>query len=138
MQNYLTNYNLPDNKGHFEEYGGKFVPETLIPALHELEKKYLISKKDDLFQKELSTLLKEYSGRETPLYFAKKISKSLNTNIWLKREDLNHTGAHKINNALGQVLLANRMGKKRIIAETGAGQHGVATAAAAAKFAEAA
>ena len=134
MQNYLTNYNLPDNKGHFEEYGGKFVPETLIPALHELEKKYLISKKDDLFQKELSTLLKEYSGRETPLYFAKKISETLNTNIWLKREDLNHTGAHKINNALGQVLLANRMGKKRIIAETGAGQHGVATAAAAAKF----
>ena len=134
MQNYLTNYNLPDSKGHFEEYGGKFVPETLIPALHELEKKYLISKKDDLFQKELSTLLKEYSGRETPLYFAKKISQTLNTNIWLKREDLNHTGAHKINNALGQVLLANRMGKKRIIAETGAGQHGVATAAAAAKF----
>ena len=119
MQNYLTNYNLPDNKGHFEEYGGKFVPETLIPALHELEKKYLISKKDDLFQKELSTLLKEYSGRETPLYFAKKISETLNTNIWLKREDLNHTGAHKINNTIGQ---------------TGAGQHGVATAAAAAKF----
>ena len=125
---------MPDKHGHFEEFGGKYVPETLIPALDELEQEYLKSKKDKNFQKEFFNLLKHYGGRPTPLYLAKNISEELGFNVWLKREDLNHTGAHKINNALGQILLAHRMGKKRIIAETGAGQHGVATAAAAAKF----
>ena len=127
-------YNQPDNRGHFEKFGGKYVPETLIPAINELEKLYLETKKDSVFQKELSQLLKNYSGRPTPLYFAHRISKELAYNIYLKREDLNHTGAHKINNALGQILLAKRMGKKRIIAETGAGMHGVATATVAAQF----
>ncbi|OUW75465.1 MAG: tryptophan synthase subunit beta [Flavobacteriaceae bacterium TMED204] len=125
---------MPDKHGHFEEFGGKYVPETLIPALDELEQEYFKSKKDKNFQKEFFNLLKYYGGRPTPLYLAKNISGELGFNVWLKREDLNHTGAHKINNALGQILLARKMGKKRIIAETGAGQHGVATAAAAAKF----
>ena len=134
MDSLVKKYNMPDKHGHFEEFGGKYVPETLIPALDELEQVYLSSKKDKNFQKEFFNLLKHYGGRPTPLYLAKNISDELGFNVWLKREDLNHTGAHKINNALGQILLAHRMGKKRIIAETGAGQHGVATAAAAAKF----
>ena len=134
MDSLVKKYNMPDKHGHFEEFGGKYVPETLIPALDELEQEYLKSKKDKNFQKEFFNLLKHYGGRPTPLYLAKNISEELGFNVWLKREDLNHTGAHKINNALGQILLAHRMGKKRIIAETGAGQHGVATAAAAAKF----
>ena len=134
MDSLVKKYNMPDKYGHFEEFGGKYVPETLIPALDELEQEYLKSKKDKNFQKEFFNLLKHYGGRPTPLYLAKNISVELGFNVWLKREDLNHTGAHKINNALGQILLAHRMGKKRIIAETGAGQHGVATAAAAAKF----
>ncbi len=127
-------YNQPDNRGHFEKFGGKFVPETLIPAINELEQLYSEVKDDPLFQDELSSLLKHYSGRPTPLYFAKRISEELGFNVYLKREDLNHTGAHKINNALGQILLARRMGKTRIIAETGAGMHGVATATVAAQF----
>ena len=127
-------YSQPDNRGHFEKFGGKFVPETLIPAINELEQLYSEVKDDPLFQDELSSLLKHYSGRPTPLYFAKRISEELGFNVYLKREDLNHTGAHKINNALGQILLARRMEKTRIIAETGAGMHGVATATVAAQF----
>ena len=127
-------YKQPDKSGHFEEFGGKYVPETLIPAINELEQLYSEVKHDNTFQAELSSLLKHYSGRPTPLYFAKRISEELGFNVYLKREDLNHTGAHKINNALGQILLAQRMGKKRIIAETGAGMHGVATATVAAQF----
>ena len=127
-------YRQPDKRGHFEEFGGKYVPETLIPAINELEQLYSEVKHDNPFQAELSSLLKHYSGRPTPLYFAKRISEELGFNVYLKREDLNHTGAHKINNALGQILLAQRMGKKRIIAETGAGMHGVATATVAAQF----
>ena len=134
MDKQFKDYNLPDERGHFEKFGGKFVPETLIPALEELENYYTVAKQDELFQDELSGLLNNYSGRETPLYFATQLSEELGFNVWLKREDLNHTGAHKINNALGQILLARRMGKKRIIAETGAGQHGVATATVAALF----
>ena len=98
---------MPDKHGHFEEFGGKYVPETLIPALDELEQEYLKSKKDKNFQKEFFNLLKHYGGRPTPLYLAKNISEELGFNVWLKREDLNHTGAHKINNALGQILLAH-------------------------------
>jgi tryptophan synthase beta chain len=125
--------NLPDKKGHFAKYGGRFVPETLMPALIELEKAYKQYRKDKDFLKDLSLLQKNYIGRPTPLYHAKKLSKELGgAKIYLKREDLCHTGAHKINNALAQALLAKRMGKKRIIAETGAGQHGVATATGAA------
>ena len=134
MTNNIKNYNYPDSSGHFEEFGGKYVPETLIPALDELEEHYLNQKSNKSFQNNLNNLLKYYGGRETPLYLAKRISKELGYNVWLKREDLNHTGAHKINNALGQMLLAIEMNKTRIIAETGAGQHGVATAACAAKF----
>lgn len=124
---------LPDKKGHFGIFGGKYVPETLMAPLEELEKAYLISKKDQDFQRSLSALWRDYAGRPTPLYFAERLTKFLNgPRIYLKREDLLHTGAHKINNTLGQALLARKMGKKRIIAETGAGQHGVATATAAA------
>jgi tryptophan synthase beta chain len=120
-------------RGYFGEYGGKFVPETLMPALQELEKAYLGIKRDRTFREELSELQKTYIGRPTPLYFAERFSGHLGgAKIYLKREDLAHTGAHKINNALGQALLANAMGKKRLIAETGAGQHGVATATGAA------
>jgi len=115
--------------GRFGIYGGRYVPETLMAALTELEREYELSKSDAAFQAELNALLKDYAGRPTPLYFAKRLSQDLGgAKIYLKREDLLHTGAHKINNALGQGLLARRMGKKRIIAETGAGQHGVATA----------
>jgi tryptophan synthase beta chain len=119
----------PDQSGHFGPYGGRFVPEVLMAPVEELEHAYLAARDDAKFQAELAALLHNYAGRPTPLYFAKRLSESLGgARIWLKREDLLHTGAHKINNALGQALLAKRMGKKRIIAETGAGQHGVATA----------
>lgn len=122
----------PNEKAYFGKFGGQFVPETAMFALIELEKAYEEAKKDITFQEELTYLLKNYVGRETPLYYAKNLSEYYHHDIYLKREDLNHTGAHKINNALGQVLLAKRMGKKKVIAETGAGQHGVATATAAA------
>ncbi len=129
----------PSPMGRFGPYGGQYVPETLIPALIELEKEASLAWKDESFTTELSHLLKTYVGRETPLYEAKRLTQHFTNSsggprIWLKREDLNHTGAHKINNALGQALLAKRMGKKRIIAETGAGQHGVATATVCARF----
>jgi tryptophan synthase beta chain len=125
---------LPDAHGHFGPYGGMFVPETLMTALNELTEEYSKARQDATFQRELSWLLQEYAGRPTPLYFAERLTKELGgAKIYLKREDLLHTGAHKINNALGQILLAQRMGKKRIIAETGAGQHGVATATVAAR-----
>ena len=124
---------VPDSKGHFGPYGGRFVPETLMPALIELEKAYKKYRKDKNFIEELSLLQKNYIGRPTPLYFAKNLTGNLGgAKIYLKREDLCHTGAHKINNAIGQALLAKKMGKSRIIAETGAGQHGVATATGAA------
>jgi tryptophan synthase beta chain len=126
---------LPDTRGHFGPYGGMFVPETLMSALHELTAEYERAKRDESFQNELSILLRDFAGRPTPLYFAERLTKKLGgPRIYLKREDLLHTGAHKINNALGQILLAQRMGKRRIIAETGAGQHGVATATVAARF----
>ncbi len=126
---------VPDMRGRFGPYGGRYVPETLMPALLELEREYARARRDERFQKELAYYLKEYVGRPTPLYFAQRLTKKLGgAKIYLKREDLCHTGAHKINNAIGQVLLALRMKKPRIIAETGAGQHGVATATAAAMF----
>ena len=126
---------LPDARGHFGPYGGMFVPETLMSALNDLAAEYERAKSDPAFQDELSTLLRDFAGRPTPLYFAERLTKKLGgAKIYLKREDLLHTGAHKINNALGQILLARRMGKRRIIAETGAGQHGVATATVAARF----
>lgn len=125
----MTTYVMPDEKGHFGIYGGRFVPETLMQAVLELGKAYEEAKNDESFQQDLAYLLKEYVGRETPLYFAENLSKyAKGAKIYLKREDLNHTGAHKINNTVGQALLAVRMGKKKIVAETGAGQHGVATA----------
>lgn len=128
-------YQEPNKAGFYGEYGGKFVPETLMYAVQELEKTYEESKKDLEFQKELNYYLKQYVGRENPLYFAERLTNELGgAKIYLKREDLNHTGAHKINNALGQVLLAKKMGKRKVVAETGAGQHGVATATAAALF----
>jgi tryptophan synthase beta chain len=121
--------------GRFGKYGGRFVPETLIPALDQLEQEYTRCKDDPQFQEELGRYLRSYCGRPTPLYFAQRLTEQLGGGrIYLKREDLLHTGAHKINNTMGQVLLASRMGKRRIIAETGAGQHGVATATAAAMF----
>ncbi len=124
---------LPDKRGYFGNYGGQFVPETLIPALLEIEKTYAQIKQDQDFTKELDSYLKDYVGRRSPLYFAQRLSENLGgARIFIKREDLNHTGSHKINNTLGQALLARRMGKTRLIAETGAGQHGVATATAAA------
>jgi tryptophan synthase beta chain len=127
--------NIPDKKGHYGIYGGKFAPETLMPALAELETAYLAAKKDKEFQEELEFYFREFIGRPTPLYFAKRLTEHLGgAKIYLKREDLCHTGAHKINNSLAQVLLAKRMGKTRVVAETGAGQHGVATATAAAMF----
>ena len=126
---------FPDEAGHFGIYGGKFVPETLMGELEQLEREYLRAKRDRAFQRELRDYLQTYAGRPTPLYYARRLSERLGgAKIFLKREDLCHTGAHKINNTLGQVLLARRMGKSRIIAETGAGQHGVATAAVAALF----
>ncbi|ODS34170.1 MAG: tryptophan synthase beta subunit [Candidatus Scalindua rubra] len=135
LKDVLHGQALPDKSGHFGIYGGRFVPETIMPALEQLEKEYLKAKTDSHFNDELKYYLREYVGRPSPLYFAKRLTKGLNgAKIYLKREDLNHTGAHKINNTLGQVLLAIRMGKERITAETGAGQHGVATATAAAMF----
>ena len=119
-------------KGKFNGFGGQFVPETLMPALQELEKAYLKLKDDSKFKRELNRYLRDYAGRPTPLYFAKNLSKKIGLKIYLKREDLAHTGAHKINNTVGQALLAKHMGKTRVIAETGAGQHGVATTTAAA------
>ena len=130
-----TSYSKPNHKGYFGAYGGKFVPETLIPALNDLENAYKEASKDPEFEKEYLHLLHEYVGRPTELSFADRLTNYYGgAKIYLKREDLCHTGAHKINNAIGQILLALRMGKKRIIAETGAGQHGVATATACAKF----
>ena len=131
----MNNYNFPDNKGKFGQYGGRFVPETLISALNELESTYLKLKTDPLFIAEYEQLQKEYNGRPTPLTFAERLTKHYGrAKIYLKREDLCHTGAHKLNNAIGQILIAKRLGKKRIIAETGAGQHGVAAATVCAKF----
>src|SRR5579872_2364779 len=125
----------PDSTGHFGPYGGRFVPEVLMAPLEELEHAYRDASADPQFRAELDDLLKNYAGRPTPLYFAKRLSEQLGgAKIYLKREDLLHTGAHKINNCLGQALLARRMGKKRIIAETGAGQHGVASATVCALF----
>jgi tryptophan synthase beta chain len=125
----------PDAGGHYGPYGGRYVPETLMAPIEDLEKAYFEARRDPEFQAELDDLLKNYAGRPTPLYFAKRLSETLGgARIYLKREDLLHTGAHKINNCLGQVLLARRMGKQRIIAETGAGQHGVATATVCALF----
>lgn len=130
-----TKYNLPDERGKFGKYGGKFVPETLITPLQELEEVYLALKDDKDFNNELNLLHKNYSGRPTPLTFAENLTKFYGKGkIYLKREDLCHTGAHKINNTLGQILLAKKLGKKRIIAETGAGQHGFAAATVCAKF----
>ncbi|MBI2227833.1 MAG: tryptophan synthase subunit beta [Deltaproteobacteria bacterium] len=126
---------LPDRRGHFGPYGGRYVAETLMPALAELERAYAAARRDAAFRREFQKYLREYAGRETPLYFAERLTQELGgAKIYLKREDLCHTGAHKINNTIGQILLARRMGKKRIIAETGAGQHGVATATVAARF----
>ncbi|GER67162.1 tryptophan synthase beta chain [Weizmannia acidilactici] len=122
-------YKQPDKTGHFGTFGGRFVPETLMPAVHELEKAYHEAIKDPAFHQKLNELLKQYVGRETPLYYAENLTKlGGGPKIFLKREDLNHTGAHKINNTVGQALLTLRMGKKKVVAETGAGQHGVATA----------
>jgi len=128
-------YSLPDSGGHFGPYGGRYVPETLMAPLDELEKAYHAARRDPAFDAELQDLLHNYAGRPTPLTFARRLSETLGgARIYIKREDLLHTGAHKINNCLGQVLLARRMGKRRVIAETGAGQHGVATATVCALF----
>ena len=134
MEGKISEQQRPDVNGRYGVFGGKYVPETLIPALIELEKEYEAIKTDAAFQAELKHILKDYVGRENPLYFAERLTDEFKDangkgpHVYLKREDLNHTCAHKINNAVGQALLAKRMGKKRIIAETGAGQHGVATA----------
>ncbi len=134
-KNLFARLRQPDSQGHFGVYGGRYVSETLMPALLELEQAYREVRRDTPFQREFRHYLSEYAGRETPLYFAERLTQELGgARIYLKREDLCHTGAHKINNTLGQALLARRMGKKRIIAETGAGQHGVATATVAARF----
>ncbi|MCT2538190.1 tryptophan synthase subunit beta [Aquibacillus koreensis] len=125
----METYQQPNKQGHFGSFGGRFVPETLMPAVLELEQAYKEAIEDPAFNEELDYYLKQYVGRETPLYYAERFSKKLGgPKIYLKREDLNHTGAHKINNAIGQALLTLRMGKKKVVAETGAGQHGVATA----------
>jgi len=125
---------VPDPTGRFGAYGGRFVPETLMPALIELEGAWRVARADPSYREELDRLLTQYAGRPTPLYHAARLSERVGSNVWIKREDLAHTGSHKINNVLGQCLLARRLGKSRIIAETGAGQHGVATATAAALF----
>src|SRR5690625_2871872 len=125
----LTTYNMPNSSGHYGNFGGRFVPELLMPAVIELEEAYTEARNDPAFIQELDNYLRQYVGRETPLYLAENFTKKLGgPSIYLKREDLNHTGAHKINNTIGQALLAKRMGKQKIVAETGAGQHGVATA----------
>ncbi len=129
-----TFLNQPDRHGHFGPYGGVFVPETLMHPLAELTEEYRRARRDPAFRRELDYYLREYVGRPTPLYHAKRLSEKVGAKVYLKREDLCHTGAHKINNSMGQILLARRMGKQRIIAETGAGQHGVATATVAAMF----
>src|SRR5215475_10154943 len=127
--------NLPDDEGHFGRFGGRYVAETLMPLILDLEREYRAAKADPAFRAEFDDLLEHYVGRESPLYFAERLTEHLGgAKIYLKREELNHTGAHKINNCIGQILLAKRMGKTRIIAETGAGQHGVATATVAALF----
>src|ERR1700723_1661844 len=123
---------VPDSRGRYGPFGGRYVPETLVAPIEELERAYVEAQGDPSFQKELDSLLRDFAGRPTPLQFASRLSQQLGPRVYLKREDLLHTGAHKINNALGQGLLALRMGKKRVIAETGAGQHGVATATVAA------
>lgn len=123
----MKTYNI-NNKGYYGDFGGAYIPEMLYPNVEELRQDYLNIMNDPSFQKEFHQLLKDYVGRPSPLYFAKRLSEKYNTKIYLKREDLNHTGAHKINNTIGQILMAKRLGKTRIIAETGAGQHGVATA----------
>ena len=126
---------VPDARGRYGRYGGRYVPETLVAPLEELERAYAAARADNKFQAELDSLLRNFAGRPTPLQFASRLTEQLGgPRIYIKREDLLHTGAHKINNALGQGLLATRMGKKRIIAETGAGQHGVATATVAARL----
>ncbi len=131
----IADKNMPDTEGHFGQYGGRYVPETLVYPLQQLEDEYARAQTDLEFQRELSYYLREFCGRPTPLYFAERLTRELGgAKIYLKREDLLHTGAHKINNAIGQILLAKRMGKTRIIAETGAGQHGVATATVSAMF----
>ena len=131
----MKNYQAPDEKGFFGEHGGLYVSETLIPALQELADAYKAAKNDPSFWEEFHRDLKHYVGRPSPVYHAARLSEHLGgAQIWLKREDLNHTGAHKVNNTIGQALLARRMGKKRVIAETGAGQHGVASATVAARF----
>ena len=131
----MTTTSLPDSLGHFGPYGGRYVPEVLMSPLEELEKAYQDARNDPDFEAELRSLLRHYAGRPTPLYYARRLTQQLGgAQIWLKREDLLHTGAHKINNCLGQALLARRMGKKRVIAETGAGQHGVASATVCALF----
>ncbi|NOY14393.1 MAG: tryptophan synthase subunit beta [Deltaproteobacteria bacterium] len=128
-------YQYPDERGHFGQYGGRYVAETLMPALLELEQAYAEAREDPAFKEEFDYYLKHYVGRPSPLYYARRLSEELGgAKIYLKREDLNHTGAHKVNNTVGQILLARRMGKKKVIAETGAGQHGVATATVAALF----
>jgi len=128
-------YEYPDAGGHFGQYGGRYVAETLMPALLELEEAYGEARNDPAFQQEIDYYLKHYVGRPSPLYFAERLTAELGgAKVYLKREDLNHTGAHKVNNTVGQILLARRMGKKKVIAETGAGQHGVATATVAALF----
>ena len=135
MDDKTKNINLPDARGHFGKFGGKYVIETLMPALESLEKLYNEARDDPKFQQDLKYYLNKYVGRPTPLYFAERLTKHFGgAKVYLKREDLNHTGAHKINNTIGSALLTVRMGKKRVIAETGAGQHGVATATAAALF----
>ena len=128
-------YDLPDARGHFGPYGGSFVAETLVPALEELKQAYATAQRDPAFRAEFEYDLKHYVGRPSPIYHAKRWSEKLGgAQIYLKREDLNHTGAHKVNNCIGQALLAKRMGKPRVIAETGAGQHGVASATVAARY----
>ena len=125
----------PDSDGHFGIYGGRYVAETLMPLILDVERAYDEARNDPAFRAELSSYLTSYVGRPTPLYFAERLTEQLGgARIYFKREDLNHTGAHKINNCMGQILLAKRMGKTRIIAETGAGQHGVATATVCALF----
>ncbi|HEX8097748.1 MAG TPA: pyridoxal-phosphate dependent enzyme, partial [Pyrinomonadaceae bacterium] len=125
----------PDERGHWGTYGGRFVPETLMAPLEELAAAYTAARVDEEFQREFAALLKDYSGRPTPLFFARRLTEHAGgARIYLKREDLSHTGSHKINNALGQALVARRMSKRRVIAETGAGQHGVATATVCALF----
>ena len=131
----MLNYQQPDASGHFGPYGGTFVAETLIHALHELEAAYARYRVDAEFQREFDYELKHFVGRPSPIYHAARTSREIGgAQIYLKREDLNHTGAHKVNNTIGQALLARRMGKKRVIAETGAGQHGVATATICARY----